>query len=418
MTSAEKIIAAHCGKKQVYPGDNIFVKHDLAVCDELSINGMILALNGATDKPDVLDNNIALVNGHITTPRDAATGSQVEILEQFSLKYGITNYLQVGKSGECGSLLAENSLIAPGNLIIGTDQHITSYGAIGALSTDISSSDLTDAWINGSVRLTVPETARINLSGSLQSMVTPKDLALHILSILGSKGAIGLALEITGDSVDNLDMQARFMLANILIESGAKYIYLPCDSLVYNYLNMSDSNKIGLNIKSDSDTEFKWIVNIGLDEVVPMVATPGSPVNGVPAREIENVRVDQVIVGSCTNGSIEDFRSVGQILDSRKISRDVRFHLYPASHKTIREMLNDDLGLTLTARGSKMSPPSCQACIGMGPNLLGPGEVGLYTTNRNKKGQQGSTSSLVYLAGPLVAAATAVTGYITDPRDL
>ncbi len=418
MTSAERILAAHCGKKIVYPGDNIFVYHDLVVTDELSIKGMIKALNGTNETVDLPDNHIALINGHITTPRDAATGSKVEILDQFASEYGITNYLQVGKSGECGCLLAENGLIAPDNVVIGTDQRITSYGAIGALSTNVSSKELTDAWVNGSVRLTVPLTAKINLVGSFQPMVTPKDLVLHILSKFGSSGARGLALEIRGDALNNLDIRARFTLANILIETGAKYVHLPCDQMVMQYLNIVESDRTKLESTSDSDTEYKWISEFDLNDVVPMVATPGSPVNGVPARDVSNVKVNQVIVGSCTNGSIEDFRSVGKLLDNRKVSRDVRLHLYPASHKAIREMLSDELGLLLTARGSKMSPLSCQACIGKGPNQLGPGEVGLYTTNRNAKGQQGSPSSQVYLAGPLVAAATAVTGYITDPRDL
>jgi len=418
LTSAEKIIAAHCGKKIVYPGDNIFVKHDLAVGDELSIMGIIDHLNGLNDKIETLDNNIALINGHITTPREAPTESRVDILEQFATEHKIVNYLQVGKSGECGCLLAENGLVLPGSVVIGTDRRITSYGAVGALSTEVSDSDLTDAWINGSFRLTVPGTARVNLNGKLNSLVTPKDLALHLLAKLGSDGATGLALEIGGNALDEIEMNARFTLANFLIDTGAKYVQFPCDEKIVNFLNIKPASQHKLNYHSDSDAEYKWITEVDLNEIVPMVAIPGSPVNAVPARNLVDVKVNQVIVGSCTNGNIEDFRSVRSILDDHDISRDIRFHLYPTSHKTIREMLNDDLGLMLTARGLKISPPSCQACMGNGPNLLGPREVGIYTTNQNKKGQHGSPSSRVYLAGPLVATATAVTGYITDPRDL
>jgi len=418
LTSAEKIIAAHSDKKIVYPGDNIIVKHDLAVGDELSILGMLEHLNGAKEKIVTLNNHIALINGHITTPREAPAGSRVDVLEQFANEHKIINYLQVGKSGECGCLLAENGLISPGNVIIGTDQRIASYGAIGALSTEVSDVELTDAWINGSFRLTVPETAKIELRGRFQPLVTPKDLALHLLLKLGSEGATGLALEISGEAIDELDMNARFSLANFLIDTGASYVHLPFDQKIFNFLKIKPAAQNKFDYSSDPSAEYKWSIEVELSDIVPMVAIPGSPVNGVPARDVADVKVNQVIVGSCTNGSIEDFRMVRKILDNHKISRDIRFHLYPASHKTIREMLSDDLGLMLTARGSKISPPSCQACMGKGPNLLGPREVGLYTTNQNKKGQHGSPSSRVYLAGPLVAAATAITGYITDPRDL
>lgn len=418
MTAVEKIIAAHCRKKEVYPGDTLFVKPDLAVGSEIIFPQVLRYLRDLGCDNQVNPEQIALINGHLIPTKDAAAGTLVQLLDKFAVENEITNYFQAGRSGPCQTLLAVHGLVTPGKFVVGSDQHMTTYGALGALATGVGGVDLAAVWTTGETWFKVPETAHIRLSGRLAGMVTPKDLTLHILALLGPSGCSDLAVEIDGPALAELDMNARFTLANMMAESGAKFVYLPCDEVVMQYLHRNGQGSSVTHTTSDPGTDYTWQKEIDLAEVVPMVASPYLPTNGIPARDAGEIVVHQVIIGGCTNGEIEDFRMVAELLENRNISEDVKFNLYPATHQVIRDMLDEGLGLFFTGKNASISPPSCQPCLGSGSSMIGENEVGLYTTNRNYRGRHGSLSAKVYLSGPLVAAASAITGIITDPRDL
>lgn len=417
MTISEKIIAAHAGRKRVEAGETLFVRCDLAMGSEIIFPQVLdsLAELGWNDR--IVRDRIALVNGHLVATREAAAGTLVAALDRFAAQHKIVHYFQAGRSGDCQTLLADHGMVGPGDFIVGSDQHFTTYGAVGALATGVGGVDLAVIWTTGATWLTVPPTARITLLGRLRPGVTPKDLALYLLNRLGTESVREMALEIGGDGLEALSMPDRFMICNLAVETGAKFTWMPVDETVRRYLLAAGYSRAPGDPRSDPETEYATELTLDLGEVVPMVAAPYLPTAGIPASALSEVNVDQVLIGSCTNGRIEDFRLVGGLLEKRDIFPGMRLGLYPASHQAVRDIVDEGLAMLFTRRGASISPPSCQPCLGSGPSLLGEGEVGLYTTNRNYRGRHGPPSARVFLAGPLVAAASAITGVITDPRE-
>lgn len=417
MTVAEIIIARRAGRKRVEPGEVLLVQCDIAMGSEIIFPQILTTLNDLGWSGAVKLEKIAAANGHLVSTREAAAGTLVMALDRFALQYGVERYFQVGRDGDCQTLLGEKGIISPGSLVVGSDQHFTTYGALGSLATGVGGVDLATIWTTGATWMIVPKTVKVLLVGRLRPYATPKDLALTLLSILGTERARECAIEFGGDALPSLGMPDRFMLCNLAVETGAKFAWMPVDTVTKQYLSRHgvDSNA---SIRPDPDACYHSTVEIDLDGVVPMASPPYLPTNGVPITDIGPIPVNQVLVGTCTNGRIEDFRQVATLLNSHDLHEGVRLGLYPASHQAVRDIVEEDLALLFTRRGASISPPSCQACLGSGPSLLGENEVGIYTTNRNYRGRHGPPSAKVYLAGPLAATASAITGYLTDPREL
>ncbi len=418
MTITEKIIARHCDRKAVSPGETIFVRCDIAMGSEIifpQVNNLISDLGW---KDHILQDRVALINGHLVSTKEAAAGTLVAMMDKFASQMKIERYYQAGKSGDCQSLLGSQGLIGPGELGVGSDQHFTTYGALGALATGVGGVDLAMIWTTGETWLTVPGSARITLTGRLKPGVISKDLAFHILGTLGAEKVHGMALEFIGDGLEQLSIHDRFMLCNLTVETGARFAIMPVDNITREYLLSTKYQKDVQPVIADPDAEYAMEFTFDLGEVVPMVATPYMPTSVMRVDELQEISVDQVVIGSCTSGRIEDFRMIAKLLENHELSHRVRLGLFPSSHQTVRDIVDEGLALFFTRKGASISPPSCQPCLGSGPSLLGENEIGIYTTNRNYRGRHGPASAKVFLAGPLVAIASAITGVITDPREL
>jgi len=417
VTVAEKIIAAHCGKARVEAGETLFVRCDLAMGSEIIFPQILNTLNELGWSGKIERDCIAVVNGHLVSTREAAAGTLVAALDRFATEYKIERYYQAGRSGDCQSLLADQGVIRPGELVVGSDQHFTTYGALGALATGVGGVDLATIWTTGKTWLTVPPSVKIIVNGRLKEHVLPKDFALHLLNILGTQLVREHSLEFSGDALKTLTMADRFMICNLCVETGAKFAWMPVDRVTKEYLATASPKKYS-PVEPDREANYTAEYVIDLADVKPMVALPYLPTQGVPAETLSDVKVHQVLIGSCTNGRIEDFRLVAALLEHHEVQREMRLGLYPSSHQAVRDIVDEDLALLFTKRGALISPPSCQPCLGSGPSLLSEDEVGLYTTNRNYRGRHGPMSAKVYLTSPLVATASAITGVITDPREL
>lgn len=416
MTVAEKIIAAHSGRARVEAGETLFVRCDLAMGSEIIFPQILNTLNELGWSGKMERDCVAIVNGHLVSTREAAAGTLVAALDRFAVEYKVERYYQAGRFGDCQSLLADQGIIGPGDLVVGSDQHFTTYGALGALATGVGGVDLATIWTTGRTWLTVPRSVKIIVNGRLNSNVTPKDFALYLLSVLGLQSVRECALEFSGDALESFSMADRFMICNLAVETGAKFAWIPVDKITRAYLEHIPRRKYS-EVTPDIDTEYAAEFEFDLAEIKPMVALPYLPTQAVPAETLNDIHVHQVLIGSCTNGKIEDFRMVASLLKKHDLFHEMRLGLYPASHQAVRDIVDEDLALLFTKRGATISPPSCQPCLGSGPSLLSEDEVGLYTTNRNYRGRHGPASAKVYLTSPLVATASAITGVITDPRE-
>jgi 3-isopropylmalate/(R)-2-methylmalate dehydratase large subunit len=273
-------------------------------------------------------------------------------------------------------------------------------------------------WTTGETWMTVPQSVCIRLTGRFKKGVIAKDLAFHILGTLGPETVHGMALEFIGDGLEQISIHDRFMMCNLSVETGAKFAIMPVDNVTRQYLQSTNYPKDIAPVVSDSDTEYAMEFAFDLGEVVPMVAAPYMPTAVMTVASLQEIPVDQVVIGSCTSGRIEDFRLVAGLLENHELSHRVRLGLFPSSHQAVRDIVDEGLALFFTRKGASISPPSCQPCLGSGPSLLGENEIGIYTTNRNYRGRHGPASAKVFLSGPLVATASAITGVITDPREL
>jgi 3-isopropylmalate/(R)-2-methylmalate dehydratase large subunit len=417
MTIAEKIIAHRSGQHIVQAEDRTSVRYTLAVGTETVFSK---ANNSSQElQHDNIDfNRMVIINGHLISTADAAEGTSIAILDKFSQNAKITKYYQAGKSGNCQTLLSDKGLIKSGDFIISNDPHIATYGALGALATHVSKSDLVNAWNTGEIRLTIPHSIRIQLQGKLSPFTTIKDLSLHILSLLGADEASGLSIEIDGSGLHGLSIEQRFALCNMIVETGAMFVWVKPDEFTKQFLNPTGETESQTEWEPDPDASYTATYKIDLESIVPMAATPHSPFNGVPVRSVDEVNVDQIIIGGCNGGTIEDFRQAAELLRNRKITHGVKLMFFPPSHRVLRELVEEELILFFSEHGIQISPPSCSQCAGHGLSRLGNHQVGLYTTNQNYRGHYGNDSTQVYLTGTLVATASAITGKITDPRDL
>ncbi|MFH1850187.1 MAG: 3-isopropylmalate dehydratase large subunit [archaeon] len=416
MTITEKIIAAHAGAGQVVPGQIVEADIDFAFGNDITAPLAIAEFEKAGIQKVFDPAKIGLIPDHFTPNKDIKSAEQCRRLRQFAKKHKIENYFEVGRGGIEHVILPEMGFVRPGDLVVGADSHTCTYGALGAFSTGVGSTDLMAAMAIGKVWLKVPESIKFTYTGTLGKWVCGKDLILHTIGKIGVDGALYKAMEFTGQVIRALQMSDRFTICNMAIEAGAKSGIIQPDALTRAYSGMRGSAYRAY--ESDSDAEYSGTVDIDCSELEPQVSFPHLPSNARPVREAGDVVIDQVVIGSCTNGRIEDLSTAAGILRNRQVHPDVRVIIIPGSRAVALEAIRKGYHEIFIRAGAAVSTPTCGPCLGGHMGILAEGEKAISTTNRNFVGRMGHPKSEVYLASPAVAAATAVTGMITHPEDL
>jgi len=414
MTISQKILAAHAGLPEVKAHDIISVKLDVILGNDISASMAIEELEKVGRPPIKAAEKIVLVPDHFTPNKDVDTAEQCRVLRRFAAKEKIKNYFEVGRVGIEHALLPEAGLVVPGDLIVGGDSHTCTYGALGSFATGVGSTDLAAAMVLGETWMRVPETIRISYQGTLGEWVGGKDFILHTIGKIGTDGALGKTIEFCGPAIWELDVESRLTMANMAVEAGAVNGIMEPDLQVQSFLEGRGQRK-GVNWASDPDARFEQEFNIDVSQISPQVALPYSPGNAVPVQEASGIQIDQVFIGSCTNGRLSDLRIAAKILKGRKVAPHIRLLISPATPKIYRQSLEEGLLKIFVEAEGVILPPSCGVCFGGHLGILGKGEVCLSTTNRNFKGRMGHPDSKVYLTSPAVAAASAVRGAIIHP---
>ena len=415
MTITQKILAAHAGVDKVEAGELIMVKTDLVLGNDITSPVAINEFEKyGFDK--VFDKEkIALVMDHFAPNKDIKAAEQCKQCRDFANKYDITNYYDVGDMGVEHALLPEKGLVAPGEVIIGADSHTCTYGAFGAFSTGVGSTDMAAAMATGQVWFKVPSAIKFNLKGKLKPNVSGKDVILHIIGMIGVDGALYKSMEFRGEGVSSLTMDDRACIANMAIEAGAKNGIFEVDDQTIEYLK--DIVKRDYTIfKADDDAVYEKEYDIDLASIEPTVACPHLPENTKDAKELKDIKVDQVVIGSCTNGRLSDMATAANILKGKKIAKNVRCIIIPATQKVYKECIKLGYMDIFIDAGCAVSTPTCGPCLGGYMGILAHDEVAVTTTNRNFVGRMGDKTSKVYLASPATAAYSALTGYITEPK--
>ncbi len=417
MNITEKILARHAGEEHVKPGDLIQVKVDLALANDITAP-LAIKVFEELGRNEVFDREkIALVPDHFVPNKDIPSAQQVRLVREFANRYSIKNFFELGEVGIEHVLLPEKGMIAPGDLIIGADSHTCTYGALGAFSTGVGSTDLGVIMATGETWLRVPETIKIVFNGELNRWVSGKDLILYVLKCLGVEGGIYKALEFSGDTIKELSMADRFTMANMAVEVGAKNGIFEPDDKVTEYMKDRGARD-GVYLYSDPDAHYEKIVNINTGDIYPQIACPHSPDNVADVNEIGEIKLDQVFIGSCTNGRLEDLRIASQVIKGKRIAKGLRLIVIPSTPWIYKKALEEGIITTLLDAGAVIGPPCCGPCLGGHMGILAEGETALSTTNRNFKGRMGHPESKVYLSNPAVAAASAVAGKIISPEEL
>ena len=417
MTMTQKILAAHAGLDSVSAGQLIEVNLDLVMGNDVTSP---VAIHEMQDKGfhEVFDRGrIALVMDHFTPNKDIKSAENCKKVRTFAKDYGISNFFDVGQMGIEHALLPEKGLVISGDTVIGADSHTCTYGALGAFSTGVGSTDMAAGMISGKAWFKVPSAIRVKLTGKLQKYVTGKDVILHLIGQIGVDGARYRSLEFTGDGIASLSMDDRFCIANMAIECGAKNGIFPVDEKTLAYMQGRTSRKPVI-FEADEDAPYDETVTIDLDTLKPTVAFPHLPENTHTVDSIDDIPIDQVVIGSCTNGRIEDMRAAASVLKGRKVAEGVRCIVIPATQTVYMQCIEEGLTQIFVKAGAIVSTPTCGPCLGGHMGILAAGERAVSTTNRNFVGRMGHPESEVYLASPYVAAASAVTGKISCPCEL
>lgn len=417
MTLGEKILARAAGVKSVSPGDIIMAKLDLCLGNDVTAP---LAIQGFHESGGcrVFDRKrVALVPDHFTPNKDIKSAEQAKVVRDFAREQKLLYYWDQGEVGVEHALLPEQGVVVPGDLVIGADSHTCTYGALGAFSTGIGSTDLAAAMLTGKAWFKVPETIKLVFKGRLPADVTGKDLILTAIGRLGVEGANYKVLEITGPVIDRLSMEGRLTMCNMAIEAGAKTGIVPPDQTTREYVRGRAQRKPRYYF-SDEAAEYERVEEFDVTGMEPVVAKPHLPSNVVPVSAVKNVVLDQAVIGSCTNGRIEDLRQAAKVLKGRKVSPRVRTIIMPATPLIWRQALKEGLIDIFMKAGCIISPPTCGPCLGGHMGILAKGEKAVATTNRNFVGRMGHTESEVYLASPAVAAASAIKGRLALPKEV
>ncbi|MBF0216247.1 MAG: 3-isopropylmalate dehydratase large subunit [Candidatus Omnitrophica bacterium] len=420
----EKILLAHAvGVKSIKPGDFIMAKVDFCFGNDITAPIAIQEFRKLKRKKVFHKDRIALIPDHFLPAKDMKSANQAKELKDFAREFGITNYFEVGRMGVEHALLPERGLLLPGDIIIGADSHTCTHGALGAFATGVGSTDLAYVMAFGECWFKVPETIKLVFKGKPRKWVGGKDLILHAIGDLGVSGARYKALEISGDALQNLSMDERFSMCNMAIEAGAKSGIIEPDKETERYMKAAikrykPQRKSYKIFKSDKDAVYSDVREYDISKLQPVVAEPHLPSNTKPVHELKDVKVDQVVIGSCTNGRISDLKKAAAILKNRKIAPGIRLVIIPATQDIYKEAMKEGYAETFIKAGGVFCTPSCGPCLGGHMGILAEGEVALATTNRNFVGRMGHPKSFIYLANPAVAAASAITGKITHPSDL
>ena len=416
MTMSQKILAAHAGLEQVKAGQLIEAKLDMVLGNDITSPVAINVFNDGK-ATSVFDNTkIAMVMDHFTPNKDIKAAQQCLQVRDFAGKYDIKNFFDVGEMGIEHSLLPEKGLVGPGSLFIGADSHTCTYGALGAFSTGVGSTDMAAGMISGKAWFKVPSAIKFNLTGKPAEFISGKDIILHIIGMIGVDGALYKSMEFVGDGLKYLSIDDRLCIANMAIEAGAKNGIFPVDDITREYTNGRFQGE-PVEYTADDDAEYDAEYTIDLSALRPTVAFPHLPENAKTVDEIgeTEVKIDQAVIGSCTNGRISDLRAAADILRGKHIAKGVRCIIIPSTQKVWLQAMHEGLFDIFIEAGAVVSTPTCGPCLGGHMGILAQGEKAISTTNRNFVGRMGHIDSEIYLASPAVAAASAVTGYITDP---
>ena len=417
MTMAEKILADRAGVSAVEPGELVEVPVDLTLANDITAP-LAIKIFEKTGIGRLFDpERVVLVMDHFTPNKDIKSAEQVKICREFARRFGIRHYYEGGNCGIEHALLPELGLVAPGDIVIGADSHTCTYGALGAFATGVGSTDLAATWITGKTWFKVPATMRLVYRGKLKPWVSGKDLILYTIGDLGVDGALYLSMEFYGEVIRRLSMADRFTMANMAIEAGGKVGLIEPDRKTLNYIRKRSSKEPRI-YKSDRKARFREVREYDCSKIDLQVAFPHLPSRVKPVTEIPEIPIDQVVIGSCTNGRLEDLAVAARILKGRRVNPHVRAIIIPATPFIYREALKRGYLRIFLEAGAIVSPPTCGPCLGGHMGILAEGERAVATTNRNFVGRMGHPKSEVYLAGPAVAAASAVLGRIGSPEEL
>lgn len=416
MTMTEKILAKHAGRASVSAGDLLVSQVDLVLANDITGPPAITEFE-KIGRPVFDKNKIALVPDHFSPCKDIKSATMCKRMRDFARKHEITNYFEVGRMGIEHALLPDNGLVAPGEIIIGADSHTCTYGALNALSTGMGQTDIGAAMASGTTWFKVPQAIKVTLTGTLPRFVKGKDIILTLIGMIGVDGARYQSLEFFGDGISQLSMADRFTICNMAIEAGAKNGIFPVDEQTEAFLAQRVTRPWEA-VTADEDAVYAREITIELDKLTPVVAYPHLPENTHPASEGKDIKIDQVVIGSCTNGRLEDLAQAAEIMKGRKVCDHVRMIVIPATQEIYKEAMRLGYIDAFIDAGAAVSTPTCGPCLGGYMGILAAGERAVSTTNRNFRGRMGHVDSEVYLASPYTAAASAVTGYITSPEEV
>lgn len=417
MTMTQKILADHAGVKEVHAGELIEANVDIVMANDITGPMALPIFKKMADK--VFDKDkVVLVPDHFTPNKDIKSAENSKAIREFSREQGLTHHMEQGKCGVEHAILPESGIVVAGDAVIGADSHTCTYGAIGAFSTGVGTTDIATGMATGQLWFKVPSAIKFNLHGKLPKYVSGKDVILHIIGRIGVDGALYKSMEFTGEGVKELSMADRFTICNMAIEAGAKNGIFPVDEAAIEYLDKHAKREYKI-YEADKDAEYEEVVDVDLSAIRPTVAFPHLPGNAKTVDEIEamdKIYIDQVVIGSCTNGRMEDLRKSGAILKGKKVADNVRVMVVPATQKIYLQCILEGILETFVEAGCAVNTPSCGPCMGGHMGVLAKGEKCVSTTNRNFVGRMGDVESLIYLASPETAAASAIAGYIANPE--
>ncbi len=416
MTMTQKILAAHAGLESVNAGQLINAKLDIVLGNDITTPVAINEFKKSGFDSVFNKDKIAIVLDHFVPNKDIKAAEQSKQCREFANLHSVSHFYDVGKMGIEHALLPEQGVVTAGDCIIGADSHTCTYGALGAFSTGVGSTDMAAGMATGMAWFKVPSAIKFELKGKLSPMCSGKDVILTVIGMIGVDGALYRSMEFTGEGVASLSMDDRLCICNMAIEAGAKNGIFPVDHITMKYME-GRCERTPVIYEADEDAEYERVIEIDLSKIVPTVACPHLPENTRPASELKDIKIDQVVIGSCTNGRMEDMETAYNILKGKKIADNVRCIIIPGTMQILRECVERGYVTAFIDAGAVVSTPTCGPCLGGYMGILAAGERCIATTNRNFVGRMGHVESEVYLASPATAAASAVTGYITDPTE-